>query len=72
MSDEHTTVVVQRYLDELAEDAPLESPVRALMDRAVRRLVFLYATFLYKSYPRLTRPPVNVETDELVGGSWLG
>src|SRR5262249_1121596 len=24
--------------------------------------------FLYKSYPRLTRPPVNLEADELLGG----
>jgi RNA polymerase sigma-70 factor (ECF subfamily) len=27
----------------------------------------LCATFLYKSYPRLTRPPVNLEPDELLG-----
>jgi RNA polymerase sigma-70 factor (ECF subfamily) len=68
MSDEHTTVVVQLYLDELAEDAPPEPIVRALLDRAVRRLRLLYATFLYKSCPRLTRPPVNLETDELLRG----
>jgi hypothetical protein len=37
MSEEHTTAVVQRYLDELAGDSPAEPIVRALMDRAVRR-----------------------------------
>jgi hypothetical protein len=39
MSDEyHTTAVVQRYLDELDGDSPAEPIVRALLDRAVRRL----------------------------------
>lgn len=32
----------------------------------------LCTTFLYKSYPRLTRPPVNLETDELLGGIVAG
>ena len=32
----------------------------------------LCATFLYKSYPRLTRPPVNLETDDLLGGVVAG
>jgi RNA polymerase sigma-70 factor (ECF subfamily) len=32
----------------------------------------LCATFLYKSYPRLTRPPVNLETEELLGGVVAG
>jgi RNA polymerase sigma-70 factor (ECF subfamily) len=32
----------------------------------------LCATLLYKSYPRLTRPPVNLETDELLGGVVAG
>ena len=38
MDEEHTTAVVQRYLDELGGDAPAESAIRALLDRAVRRL----------------------------------
>jgi hypothetical protein len=33
MSEEHTTAVVQRYLDELAEDSPAEPIVRTLLDR---------------------------------------
>jgi RNA polymerase sigma-70 factor (ECF subfamily) len=67
MSDERTTVVVQRYLDELAGDSPAESVVRALLDRAVRRLQLLCATLLHRSYPRLTQPPVNLRADELLG-----
>ena len=57
MSEEHTTVVVQRYLDELARDAPAEPIVRALLDRAVRRLHLLCATLLHRSYPRLRQQP---------------
>jgi RNA polymerase sigma factor (sigma-70 family) len=67
MSEEQTTAVVQRYLDELAGDSPSEPLVRAMLDRAVRRLHLLCATLLHRSYPRLTRPPLNMETDELLG-----
>src|SRR5215468_8921106 len=66
MSQEHTTVVVQRYLDELAADSPAEPIVRALLDQAVRRLHLLCATLLYRNYPRLTQPPLNLEVDELL------
>jgi RNA polymerase sigma-70 factor (ECF subfamily) len=34
MSEEHTTVVVQRYLNELAGNSPAEPIVRALLDQA--------------------------------------
>jgi RNA polymerase sigma factor (sigma-70 family) len=67
MGEEHTTAVVQRYLDELAGDSPAEPIVRALLDRAVRRLHILCASLLYRSYPRLTQPPLNVQADELLG-----
>jgi RNA polymerase sigma-70 factor (ECF subfamily) len=67
MSEEHTTAVVQRYLDELAGDSPAEPIVRALLDRAIRRLHLLCATLLYRSYPRLTHPPLNLQADELLG-----
>ena len=67
MGEEHTTAAVQSYLDELAGDSPAEPIVRALLDRAVRRLYQLCATLLYKSYPRLTRPPLNLQADELLG-----
>jgi RNA polymerase sigma factor (sigma-70 family) len=64
--EEHTTVVVQRYLDELVGEAPAEPVVRALLDRTVRRLHQLCATLLYRGYPRLTRPPLNLQTEEML------
>jgi RNA polymerase sigma-70 factor (ECF subfamily) len=67
MNEEHTTAVVQRYLDELAGDSPAEPIVRALLDRAVRRLHQLCATLLHRGYPRLAQPPLNVQADELLG-----
>jgi RNA polymerase sigma factor (sigma-70 family) len=66
MGEEHTTAVVQRYLNELAQDSPAEPVVRALLDGAVRRLHLLCATLLYRSYPRLTQPPLNLQADELL------
>ncbi len=66
MGEEHTTAVVQRYLNELAQDSPAEPDVRALLDGAVRRLHLLCATLLYRSYPRLTQPPLNLQADELL------
>jgi RNA polymerase sigma-70 factor (ECF subfamily) len=66
MDEERTTAAVQRYLDELAGDSPTEPVVRALLDRAVRRLHQLCATFLYRKYPRLTRPPLNLQVDEML------
>lgn len=67
MDEEHTTAVVQRYLDELAGDTPAEPVVRALVDRAVRRLHQLCAAMLHRGYPRLTRPPLNLQSDEMLG-----
>ena len=67
MEEERTTVVVQRYLDELAGDATPEQAVRALLDRAVGRLHHLCAALLHRGYPRLARPPLNLQTDELLG-----
>src|SRR5882672_2819105 len=66
MGEEHTTAVVQRYLNELAQDSPAEPVVRALLDGAIRRLHLLCATLLYRSYPRLTQPPLNLQADELL------
>jgi RNA polymerase sigma factor (sigma-70 family) len=66
MDEEHTTAVVQRYLDELARDGPAEPVVRALLDGAVRRLHQLCAALLHRSYPRLTRPPLNLQADEML------
>jgi RNA polymerase sigma-70 factor (ECF subfamily) len=64
MSEEETTAVVRRYLDELAADSPAEPIVRALIDRAVRRLHLLCATPRHRSYPHLTHPPLNLRADD--------
>ena len=72
MDEAQTTVIIQRYLDALPGDATAEPIVRELLEQAAGRLRLLWATFLHKSYPRLTRPPVNLETDELLGGVVAG
>jgi RNA polymerase sigma factor (sigma-70 family) len=72
MSEESTTAAVQRLLDALAVDTPPEPIVRELLDRAVRRLQLLCAAQLHRSYPRLTQPPLNLQTDELLGGVVAG
>src|SRR5262245_30414807 len=66
MADENTTAAVQRYLDALAGEAPAEGIIRDLLDRSVRRLQHLCASHLYRSYPRLARPPLNLQGDELL------
>ena len=67
MSDDHTTAVVERYLIALAGDGPADPVIRELLDRAVGRLRVLCAGLLHRSYPRLARPPLNLEADELLG-----
>src|SRR5262245_25162925 len=72
MHEEPTTVIIQHYLDALPGDPASEPLIRELLERAVGRLRLLCATLLYKSYPRLARPPVNLEADELLGGVVAG
>ena len=67
MASEQTSVVVQQYLDALSADTPADPVIRDLLERAVRRLRLLGATLLHGSYPRLTQPPLNLESDELLG-----
>jgi RNA polymerase sigma-70 factor (ECF subfamily) len=66
LGDERTTAAIQRYLDELAGESPAEPVVRSLLDRAIRRLHFLCASLLHRSYPRLARPPLNLQADEML------
>jgi RNA polymerase sigma-70 factor (ECF subfamily) len=66
MPEENTTAIVQRYLDALAGGMPAEPIIRALLDRAVRRLQMLCTNLLQRSYPRLMRPPLNLQPDELL------
>jgi RNA polymerase sigma-70 factor (ECF subfamily) len=67
MEEPATTVIVQRYLDEMADDTPAEQAVRALLGGAISRLHQLCAALLHRNYPRLTRPPLNLQADELLG-----
>ena len=67
MDEDRTTAAVQRYLDELAGDAPAEPVIRALLERSVNRLEMLCASMLYRGYPRLTAPPMQLEADEMLG-----
>src|SRR5262249_59744944 len=68
MHEESTTLAVQQYLDDLADDGPAEPVVRALLGRATHRLPQLCAGLLHRSYPRLTRPPLNLQAEEMLGG----
>src|SRR5262245_17054219 len=66
MSEENTSAIVQRYLDD-ATGGPLADPiVRPLLDRAFLRLQRFCATLLHHDYRRLTQPPLNLQTDELL------
>ena len=70
MDENRTTFAVQGFLDELARapgSGPAEAVVRMLLARSVARLQLLCGTMLYRSYPRLTQPPLNLEADELLG-----
>src|SRR5690606_31168211 len=68
MESMHTTIAVQRYLDDLArrEGAPDDPLIRELLARSVNRLQLLCGRLLHRSYPRLTRAPACIETDELL------
>src|SRR5215470_207461 len=70
MEATRTTEAIQGYLDALAGirgDAPAEPVVRSLLGRAAGRLHKLCASLLYRSYPRLTRAPLNLESEEMLG-----
>lgn len=70
MDQGQTTIAVQRYLDELAcveSDLSAEAVVRELLTRAVDRLHLICARLLYQNYPRLTRGPTNLRSEELLG-----
>ena len=67
MLEKNTTAMVQCYLDALGGEAPAEPIIRSLLDQSARRLHQLCARLLHKKFPRLTRPPVNLQTDELLG-----
>src|SRR6478672_11416597 len=69
MDEEHTTVVMERFLSQLAGldgSASVEPIIEALIDSSVSRLHLLCRTLLVRSYPRLARPPLNLQPEELL------
>lgn len=72
MAPDPTSTIIQRYLDAIPGDESAEPAIRDLLERAVDRLRLLCATLLHKSYPRLTKAPVNLETDDLLDGVVAG
>lgn len=70
MGEERTTIAVEQYLKELAGasgDTPDEPIIRELLGRSVDRLDMLCASLLHQRYPRLTRPPLNLQSEEMIG-----
>jgi RNA polymerase sigma factor (sigma-70 family) len=70
MEPNGTTFMVQHYLDELAGisgDSDAESVITALLARSASRLHLLCATMLYRRYPRLARPPLGLEAEDMLG-----
>lgn len=70
MDESHTTAVIQSYLDELNSlkgDSPADPLIRTIIARSVDRLSMLCGSMLYCKYERLTRPPLNLRPEELLG-----
>jgi RNA polymerase sigma-70 factor (ECF subfamily) len=68
---ERTTAVVERYLNELAGLSggdSAEPVIRALLSSSARRLHLLSAALLRRNYPRLSKPPMNLEAEEMLSG----
>jgi RNA polymerase sigma-70 factor (ECF subfamily) len=62
-------VAIQGYLDELGGlrgDSPAEPVVRSLLGAAAGRLHHLCENLLYRSYPRLARAPLNLQSEEML------
>src|SRR6476660_2235341 len=69
MEVERTTVVMQLHLGRLARldgNTPADPIIGALIDSSVSRLHLLCRTLLVRSYPRLARPPLNMQPEELL------
>lgn len=70
LSTQHTTLVIQQYLNELnrAASTVAEPLVRRVLDRSVTRLHWLCELMLHRHFPRLVNGPVNLTPDELLSG----
>jgi RNA polymerase sigma factor (sigma-70 family) len=70
LDESETTASIQRYLNELVGakgDSPVEPIVSGLLARSAHRLHLMCASLLYRSYPRLTRPPYSLQAEEVLG-----
>ena len=57
------------YLDALADaggDTTAEEIIRSLLGRAANRLQLLCTTLLFRSYPRLSQPPLSLQAEEML------
>jgi len=69
MADDHTTAIVQNYLNDLGQvsgQTAAEPIIRELLTSSVNRLHVLCASMLFRNYPRLTRPPLGLEVEEML------
>jgi RNA polymerase sigma factor (sigma-70 family) len=69
VNNDRTSAAIERYLHELADlrgDSRAEPVVRELLGSAVNRLHSICSMMLFGSYPRLARPPLNLQADEML------
>ncbi|HVU87317.1 MAG TPA: sigma-70 family RNA polymerase sigma factor [Pirellulales bacterium] len=70
MDFRNTTIAIEHYLGQLARldgEASTDPIIRALIETSVARLHLLCRTLLLRSYPRLMRPPLNLQSEEMLG-----
>jgi RNA polymerase sigma factor (sigma-70 family) len=69
MLPERTTEAINQFLHRM-QNAPAgtaaDPMIDALLTRSVNRLHVLCGSMLHRSYPRLTRPPLNLQTEEML------
>lgn len=70
MSTASTTHAVQGLLDELAASGTVagDGVVRDIIARSASRLHLLCARLLHHDYPRLTREPAYLDSEDVLGG----
>jgi RNA polymerase sigma factor (sigma-70 family) len=62
----NTTASIQHHLDKLGAESHDSESVRVLLERSATRLSMLCGNLLHRRYPRLTHPPLNLSSDELL------